>query len=163
MAVLLGATTPGCSLLLDFSEIPDAAPEPNPNCDLSEPNDSLAEAITIPAGTTTAALCGADIDFYEIVIGSRDDLEITTTGTAPLDLELQLLENGEVVDTSDGPGSGEAISRTDALGNRLGAGSYNLRIAAGSQAAEGEGEGDYSVTITITTGSFLDAGVPDAM
>ena len=148
-----------CSLLLDFSDKPDAAPTINPLCETFEPNDEPALATTVTLSERqSAALCGeSDIDLYNLEVAAFNDISIAVDGPQGLNLSLELSTGGFVIDSSDGPGSVETIIRAAELGNQLEAGSYLIHIK-GSTQAFGAKEGDYSVRAEAVANMPVDAG-----
>lgn len=149
IALLCSLGAGGCSLLLDFSESRDAG-SGNPRCDALEPNDSAAAAKPVEAGSFELALCGDDVDFFRVTVGAGEDLTVSITSDADIDLSLSLLQAGSVIDTSNGAGAAETIERSEAMGNRLDAGDYDVEV-------EGP-EGNYDLTVDIVAAP-QDAGV----
>lgn len=144
------ASLASCSLVLDFSNTGD---DGDPRCTELEPNESTAAAAAVGPGVYELALCGEDIDVFRVAVAGTEDLVVTTTSSADLEIELALLEGEAVIDTSDAPGASEVIERSGAMGNRLAAGEYHLRV----QGPAGV-EGEYDLEIVLTAAS-LDAGV----
>jgi len=124
----------GCSLILDFSELPDAGPSddaPDP-CAAFEPNDETAAAATleVPADISAAICIGdpSDIDYYQFVAPGGQDVTVTITmmdGTGPTSLGLRLLDDfGGVVAESDTFMPEETVT-----GTALTAGTYFIEVA----------------------------------
>lgn len=149
IALLCSLGAGGCSLILDFSEGRDAGSQ-NPRCTALEPNDSAAAAAPIDAGTFELSLCGDDVDFFRVTLGAGEDLILSTSSDADIDLSLSLLQGGAVIDTSNGAGAAETIERSEAMGNRLDPGDYDVEV-------EGP-EGDYDLAVEIIAAP-QDAGV----
>ncbi len=163
IALAAAALLSGCSLVLDFSERVDAAPEFNPRCDVAEPNDEAALAQPTDA-PQNAALCGAsDVDFFILAVGPSDDVLIEVTGDADFNPSLELLKETDLltVDSSDGPGSTESIRRALDEGNQLAEGTYLIELKGSSQAS-GSKEGNYVLTVTVESLPLPDAGTVDA-
>lgn len=152
LGAVLGAG--GCSLVLDFSDRQDAGGG-NPRCDTFEPNDVAAGAPQLAPGTNELALCGDDIDFFTLVVAADQDVILMTSSTAPIDLELALLQGANAVQISDAANSAdEVIERSADLANRLDPGEYTIRV----QPVPAGQQGDYDL-ILETGFDQADAGV----
>jgi hypothetical protein len=158
----------GCSLVLDFGALDDDAGPPDAGrtdatpgaCGAFEPNDTLSQAASTPAGYYPAiAICpGGDRDFFGLVShGSQDiiiRIEFDNQGGAG-DLELALYAaNGNSIARSTTSGGAEEIARTLATANRLEAGDYAAEVFG----FNGTIENEYNLTISITTPGVDDAG-----
>jgi len=125
LPTLLILASPGCSLILDFSDSAaphDAAidtPYTKEQCDYLEPNDSLDTAAVIAPGTDTGpgAICPNmtgtdDVDYYKFNVPTGTatvTIDLTFT-TALGDLDLVLFDgNGTMKAQSRGFGDGEKI------------------------------------------------------
>lgn len=125
LPTLLILASPGCSLILDFSDSAaphDAAidtPYTMEQCAYDEPNDTLDTAAVIAPGTDTgpAAICPNtagtdDLDYYKLTVPAGTTsvtIELTFT-TALGDLDLALFDgNGTMKAQSRGFGDGEKI------------------------------------------------------
>jgi hypothetical protein len=160
LALILAA---GCSLVLDFGDRADAAPEadapvadalgtdaPDP-CNELEPNDEIATAAVIVPGTYPGlAICPAgDRDFYRFEVAANADVvvEITFDNRAGAgDLDLRLYGPlGAVVASSAGFGDVERIERSLAMENRLDEGEYTAEVYGATVQVENE----YQLTLSI--------------
>ncbi len=115
LLLVLAATVPGCSLILDFSDkagVHDASldgPYTKDQCDYKEPNDTLDTAAVIDPATDMgpAAICktasGEDDDYYKFTIPAGITKLTLKLIDAPGggDLDLKLYDStGQVVGQS---------------------------------------------------------------
>ena len=117
--------------------------------DSFEENDSLAQAKTLPSGTSSGlkscplAGGGDDEDWYRFTLQADTQVSISLSGGAATDLDLALTaSNGAVLEKGDGLTSNESVSAC------LAAGTYFVHVYAW-----GQGENTYSLTFTKTTQS----------
>ena len=121
VALAIVATTPACSLILDFDEAPPSdaaidAPYTQAQCDYKEPNDSpSAPAMVEAADMGPAAICAGsseDHDFYKFTVTSTTvTLAIQFTNRPGGDLDMKLLDGGgTMIAQSRGFGDGEMIT-----------------------------------------------------
>lgn len=133
----------GCQLILDFSPIADGGggdgsaidgggPDAETACGVLEPNESLGTPALADPGTFVAAICPAgDQDFYGFDLSGSEDLVIELTfeaGVNDLELELYDATSGDVLTLSTGGDGDEKIEHSAANSNRLGAGTYAMRV-----------------------------------
>jgi len=141
----------GCSLILDFSELPDAGPSddaPDP-CAAYEPNDSTAAAFSLEApADVAAAICIADptdIDYYRFEAPGGQDATVVLTmmdGTGPTSLGLRLLDSFDgVVAEQD-----TFMPEESVVGTALTAGTYYIEVAG---TAPGNSNA-YQLTLSLT-------------
>lgn len=154
----LAASSSGCQLLLDFSELADggasddgAVPaDASALCAAGEPNDSFETATAVSSGALGAVCGGGDRDLYKFTVDGNQDVEVVVSFTAgaDTDLELDLVDAaGTVLTVSTGLDGDERIEQSAALGNRLAAGDYAAEIYGRTDAVSNE----YELIVTITT------------
>lgn len=143
-SVLTGAllaSMSGCSLVLDFSEPPDAAPVVSapdaflPSrelCMAFESNNDQTTATELVNPTVEAALCSpADLDFYRFSVPAPGadvaiDLRFMSR-VGNLGLSLYQLDMPDVIATSDSPT--EDLERIERSGqNQLASGDYVIEV-----------------------------------
>jgi hypothetical protein len=135
-----GLAVASCSLILDFSGTADAPDAGLADatavsaCERFEPNDTLAEAQPLDAGTYALGICDGDTaDFFAFDLPDAATLRVELSfeedvGRSVLDLRLiDRTTQGEIgIVNSTG---GEAIlERSPAQGNALAAGAYAIEI-----------------------------------
>jgi hypothetical protein len=127
----------GCSLVLDFSELADGGAETDStdSCAAFEPNDSRAEAVLLEDAGASAAIClqdPPDVDFFRFAAPGGQDAVISLTmndGTGPLNLNMRLYSGSDTaIDESTTETPEDVIERSDALGNQLDAGDYEVEV-----------------------------------
>jgi len=149
LALVAGATAPGCSLILDFSDkagVHDASldgPYTQAECDYKEPNDSIDTAAVIDpaADMGPAAICkvasGEDDDYYKFTVPDMTaKVTITlTNGVGGGDLDLKLFDaTGDVIALSRSFGPGETLvcPAVSPSCPTLAAGDYVFEVLPGS-------------------------------
>jgi hypothetical protein len=146
---------PGCSLVLDFSPLADAAPPPDASgpahCDTLEPNEDVATAQPAGTGPVEASICpGGDLDFYSFTVDGAQDVvaDVTFRGGADTAVDLTLYDSatGDALVVAPGIDGDAKIEESAALGNTLVAGDYAVEVNAHDPAAQN----DYELTVTIT-------------
>lgn len=128
---LVAGSGAGCSLILEFSELPDAGDTTDAAdlCAIFEPNNDFASATMLETDEISAAICNADPadrDFFQFTVPSNQDVTVTMTmadGSGAGSLGLRLLDSAEgVVDVSDTFVDEEVIQQN------LGAGDYTIEV-----------------------------------
>ena len=154
--------TPGCSLILDFSDsqIPIDAPPDSPytqeQCMYKEPNDSVETAQMIePTDIGPAAICAAepeDHDFYKFTVPANTasvQIKITFVTSPKGDLDLKLLDTaGTMLSQSRGFLDSETITcpATSPSCAALAPGDYVFEVLPGLDKATNP----YNIALTIT-------------
>jgi hypothetical protein len=88
----------GCSIVLDFDPLPDAAPIDAPvteaQCMAFEPNDDTGSAVAIDPGELMAAVCASgESDYFKLTVAANQQLSVKIAfdnrgGGGDLDLRL---------------------------------------------------------------------------
>lgn len=149
----------GCSLALDFSPLPDAAPLDAPvteaECLASEPNDDPSQAIDIQPGELMAAICGGgESDYFRLSVAANQVLAVKIAfmnrgGAGDLDLRLLSGDAAMAFDDSKTAGDVEEVNcpgGTRCPATSLPAGMYLIQVVGGSASAQAP----YTLTYTQT-------------
>jgi hypothetical protein len=167
---LIGLSSTGCSLLLDFSDkaIPkDATPDgpfPQTECMFDEPNDTPDAAMVLAAGLTLgpAAICPAamgqpdDQDYYRFTVPDNTtsvtvQINFTNRPTGDLDLKLFAADGVTQLGQSRGFGDSETITCPGASPScaALAPADYVFLVFPAVPGATN----DYTMNLTITPGA----------
>lgn len=155
--ILLGAS--GCSLVLDFDPLPDAAPIDAPvtdaQCMAFEPNDEPATATAIEPGELMAAICATgESDYYKLTVAADQRLSVAITfanrgGAGDLDLRLLSGDGAIAFDDSKTTADREEVTcpgGTRCPNNSLPAGTYLVQVVGAMASVQGP----YTLTYTQT-------------
>lgn len=155
-ALALGS---GCSLVLDFDPLPDAAPIDAPvtdaQCMANEPNNETATATVIQPGELMAAICGeGESDYFKITIAANQTLTariafMNRGGAGDLDLRLLSGDGAMAYDDSKTTNDVEEVmcpGGTRCPASSLPAGTYLLQVLGARPAAQAP----YTLTYTLT-------------
>jgi len=165
-ALVLVAAAGGCSLILDFSDPPDAGPPDSAvdeqSCMAYEPNDTPAEAPVVTAGDYAAAVCGnAETDYFRFSVDGAQAVLARITfdnrgGAGDIDLRLLSGDGSSTIDESRTSNDTEEVmcpGGTFCTG-LLPAGDYLLQVFGFSAAVES------AYTLHVEIGApAVDAGV----
>jgi hypothetical protein len=149
----------GCSLALDFSPLPDAAPLDAPvteaQCALFEPNNEPLTAMDIQPGELMAAICGGgESDYFRITVAASQVLSVKLAfanrgGSGDLDLRLLSGDGAVAFDDSKTTGDLEEVmcpGGTRCPATSLPAGMYLIQVVGAAATAQGP----YTLTYTQT-------------
>lgn len=158
-ATALLALLGGCSLVLDFDPLPDAAPIDAPvteaQCMANEPNNEVATAVAIQPGELMAAICGdGESDYFKITIAANQTLSVKIAfmnrgGAGDLDLRLLSGDGGMAFDDSKTTADVEEVNcpgGTRCPASSLPAGTYVVQVVGARPTAEAP----YTLTYTLT-------------
>lgn len=158
-ALTLTLAAGGCSLVLDFSPLPDAAPIDAPvteaQCMASEPNNETTTAVDIQPGELMAAICGGgESDYFRITIGAMQTLSVKIAfmnrgGAGDLDLRLLSGDGAQAFDDSRTDNDLEEVMCPGGQScpvASLPAGMYLIQVVGARPAAEAP----YTLTYTLT-------------
>ncbi len=118
----------GCQLTMDQDR---AVTIRFDTCNGFEPNETLATAAPMTAGTYLLGICQpGDRDFFAVTVDGNQDLVVRIDfANADGDLDMRLFDSlGGVIASSAGFESFERIERSLAASNRLGAGTYFVEV-----------------------------------
>jgi hypothetical protein len=149
----------GCSLVLDFEPLPDAAPIDAPvtdaQCQAFEPNDDPSSATAIEPGEQMAAICATgENDYYKLTVAADQQLSVTITfdnrgGGGDLDLRLLSGDGAVAFDDSKTTADTEQVmcpGGTRCPATSLPAGTYLVQVVG----AQPSVQAPYTLTYTQT-------------
>ncbi|HVV86912.1 MAG TPA: PPC domain-containing protein [Kofleriaceae bacterium] len=159
LAALLAAPLGGCSLVLDFSPLPDAAPTDAPvtdaQCAAFEPNDDPSTPTDIQPGQLMAAICAAgESDYFRITVEADQTISVKIEfdnrgGAGDLDLRLLSGDGAMAYDDSKTATDTEEVmcpGGTRCPQSSLPAGMYLVQVVGATRTVQGP----YTLTYTQT-------------
>ncbi len=157
--LLLAVLAGGCSLVLDFDPLPDAAPidaaVTEAQCMAQEPNDEPLTAKDLAPGELMAAICGGgESDYYRLTIAADQRLTVTIAfinrgGAGDLDLRLLSGDGAIAYDDSTTTADTESVmcpGGTRCPATSLPAGMYLVQVIGGTSSVQSP----YTLTYTLT-------------